>query len=238
MRSPDHPPAAVIAHGSGSTAEFVTRVFTRPLAEAGYRLVTWDRRGPAADGAAQLAALAGAERATLVGGVSLGAMLAVQYALSSRRQPLHGLLLALPPWLGPPGAVAALSDGAADRIDQHGLDAALDEIEESAVPWVAAEIRRAWPTYGAGALIAELRSTARTVGPAVDDLARCTTPVGLVAMDDDPFHPADVATQWAAALPHAVVETIPLDGPATNVDVIGAAAVAAWQRARRVSESR
>jgi pimeloyl-ACP methyl ester carboxylesterase len=130
-----------------------------------------------------------------------------------------------------------LSARAADEVEQLGIDRALDNIDASAVPWVAAEIRRAWPAYGAAALIAELRETASTVGPTVDDLARCTTPVGLVAMDDDPFHPADIASQWASALPHAVVEAIPLDAPASNVDAIGTAAVRAWQAALRFSGS-
>ena len=228
---------AVVAHGSGSSADFVERAFTRPLAAAGYQLVTWDRRGTMGDGVAQFAALAEAERPTLVGGVSSGAMLAVRYVLDNDPHPLDGLLLALPPWLGAPAAVAGMSADAASQIENRGLAATLDDIEVSAVGWVAAELRRAWPAYGTRALIDELRATAQTVGPSVEDLARVTQPAGLVALAGDPFHPAAVAAQWAAAMPNAVVETIGRDAPAESVDVIGAAAVHAWQSARLLSGS-
>src|SRR5437764_12633379 len=88
--------AAVIAHGAASSADFVRRAFARPLASIGYELVTWDRRTPVQDADQELAALVRANDATVVGGVSVGALLATRYALSAGDR-LTGLLVALPP---------------------------------------------------------------------------------------------------------------------------------------------
>jgi pimeloyl-ACP methyl ester carboxylesterase len=230
-------PAALIAHGSGSTADFVVRAFGDPLAAAGYRLVTWDRRGSIEDAAADLAALAKTEDVALVGGVSLGATLAVDYASRATRR-LDGVLVALPPWLGPAGEVARLSANAADRIERDGLAATLDGIEQSAVRWVAKEIRAAWTAYGEHAIVTELRQTAAMTGPSRELLAQCTAPVGLVALADDPFHPADVAAQWCDAISRAAVETLPLTAPDEGVAVIGAMALRALRLASNLSGSR
>jgi pimeloyl-ACP methyl ester carboxylesterase len=225
-------PAAVIAHGSGSTADFVVRAFGESIAGAGYRLVTWDRRVAPRDGAAEFRALADRESAVLVGGVSIGALFAVRYAIATAAtRPLDGLLVALPCWLGDPGAVAALSAAAADRISTQGLAASLGEIGRAAVGWVADEISRAWPAYGEKGIETELRDTAATAGPTSQELAGCELATGLVALTGDPFHPAETAAQWAAALPQAHVEMLGLDAPAGGIDVIGAAAMRALHTA-------
>jgi hypothetical protein len=122
-------PVAVVLPGAGSTAEFVTRAFGPPLAEAGYALVTADlEAGPDL----VPAALAGLDEAVrryrvrLAGGVSLGAQLAVRWAAGSAAAAgLHGLLLALPAWSGPPGAVAAVSAVAAAEVEAYGVAGAL-----------------------------------------------------------------------------------------------------------------
>jgi pimeloyl-ACP methyl ester carboxylesterase len=88
---------AVIAHGAASSAEFVRRAFAAPLESAGLELVTWDRRTPVQDAAAEFAAVVEESQAIVVGGVSVGALLATNYALSDAGRRLTGLLVVLPP---------------------------------------------------------------------------------------------------------------------------------------------
>jgi pimeloyl-ACP methyl ester carboxylesterase len=222
---------AVIAHGAGSSADFVSRAFGEPLAAAGYDVVSWDRRTPVAAADLELAELVARTGATIVGGMSVGALLATRFALSPEGARLDGLLVALPP--PPPRA---------DTTDDD--DAGVPEVDElielacrTAVPWVAAEIRAAWPTYEPMELLRELRTASVATTPTAAELAKCRVPTGVVALADDPVHPVEIAAMWANAIPRAALETVPLTGPATGVSVIGAAAVRAWQRARAVSGS-
>jgi pimeloyl-ACP methyl ester carboxylesterase len=106
------------------------------------------------------------------------------------------------------------------------------------VPWVGEEIRAAWPTYQPEELVRELISASQALPPSYAELARCVVPAGVVALADDPVHPAAVAMEWANALPTAELETVQMHEPATDVSVFGAAAVRAWLRAQTVSESR
>jgi pimeloyl-ACP methyl ester carboxylesterase len=220
---------AVILPGSGSTADFVTRAFGPALAAAGYRLVSADP--PAGPDAVELTLLAldaaaRRHRPALVGGVSLGAHLAVRWAAAAGPPP-HGLLLALPAWTGKPGPVAAASAHAADLVEALGVTGALARARKGAEPWVLAELTAAWPTYQER-LADTLRSTARSRGPSTGELARIAAPVGIAAFADDPLHPLPVAEQWAGLLPQARLRTLRLAEVAADRAVLGAAAVAAW----------
>jgi len=225
-------PAAVIAHGSASTADFVIRVFENSVTSRGLRLVTWDRRSPPAEAVGELAALVEATDAIVVGGISIGALIAAHHAVAAHER-LQGLLLALPPWLGEPDDIAALSATAASDIAGHGVATALQAMAVHAPSWVAAEVTEAWLRWAAPddkALIAELHATATTVGPTATDLSHCTVPTGIATFDDDPLHPVSAARAWAAALPRAATVTLPRERAASDRGVIGAAAVAAWQQ--------
>lgn len=221
---------AVIAHGAGSSADFVGRAFGEPLAAAGFDVVSWDRRTPVASADLELAQLVARTGATVVGGVSVGALLATRFALSPGGAGLAGLLVALPP---PPPRQ--------ERPDDNAGAPEIDELIElacrTAVPWVAAEIRAAWPTYESNELLHELRTASVATTPTAAELANCRVPTGVVALAGDPVHPVEVAAMWANAIPRAALETVPLVGPATSVSVIGAAAVRAWQRACVLSGS-
>lgn len=225
-------PAAVIAHGSASTAAFVGRVFSAPLSAAGFRLVTWDRRTPPDSADGELAEIAGAVEARVVGGISVGALLAARYAVAGH-DALDGLLLALPPWLGTPDEAAALSAAAAAEVAAHGLDDVLDRMSEGAVHWVADEVAQAWRAWvavrGFDGLVAELRAAAAMPGPGAQELASLDVPTGIVAFVEDPLHPLTSAQAWAQALPRAALITIEVGAPATDRGVIGSAAVTAWQ---------
>jgi pimeloyl-ACP methyl ester carboxylesterase len=222
---------AVIAHGAASSADFVRRVFAKPLESIGYDLVTWDRRTPVQEADREFAALVRDSGATVVGGISVGAILATRYALAEGDR-LAGLLVALPPPqpVGVPVPTAGGSE-AALHIDS-------EEATRGAVPWVADEIRAAWATYTQADLVRELTSASRAVPPTYDKLAQCVVPTGIVALSGDPVHPMDAADQWAKALPFAELETVQMHEPATDITVIGQAAVRAWLRAQVVSESR
>jgi pimeloyl-ACP methyl ester carboxylesterase len=213
---------AVIAHGAGSTADFVHRIFDEPFAAVGYAVVSWDRRTPVVDAADEFADLVRRNRATLVGGISVGAILATNLALSN--VDLDGLVVALPP---PPRNSAAT--GTPPRIDD--VAALIDDVAREAIPWVAAEIRAAWSTYDPAELARELHTASTAPPPSLGDLARCRVATGIVAMADDPVHPVAVAEAWQRAIPRSAMETVQLHAPANGLAVIGHAAVRAWQRA-------
>jgi pimeloyl-ACP methyl ester carboxylesterase len=122
-------PRAVIAHGSGSSPDFVRRAFGPALDDAGFALVALDERS--GDVSVVLAALRSAVESTgavLVGGVSLGAHAAA--LLAAERGDLAGVLLVLPAWSGPPNAVARLSATAADDVERRGLAAAVARVAD------------------------------------------------------------------------------------------------------------
>src|SRR5436190_4831481 len=223
---------AVIAHGAGSTAIFIHRAFAAPLAAVGYDVVSWDRRTPIDAAAEEFAELVIRSGASIVGGVSVGAILALEFAMTAAA--LDGVLIALPP-PDLKGTLMPEDDGGGAP---HDVRALVEEVSRDAVPWVAAEIRAAWPAYDLDALMRELRTAAVARTPTPTELARCRVPTGIVALADDPVHPVEVAAGWAQAMPRAAVETVQLHEPAVDVSVIGAAAVRAWQRARGLSESR
>ncbi len=222
---------AVLAHGCGSSEDFVARALSGPLRESGWSIETVEDRTGRVD--AVMGAVAAAVRASgagLVAGVSLGAHAVARWAA---RDPevtarLEGLLLLLPAWTGPPGPVAALSGDAAGRVERLGVSAALRTMDDGS--WVSGELARAWPTYGE-ALVPALRATADSPGPTLDELARIQVPVGIVAFVDDPFHPVEVAREWATAIPRAAVIELPLDAPALDREVLGRAALRAWNTA-------
>lgn len=232
-------PAAVIAHGSGSTAGFVARVFAGALAACGFRLVTWNQWDAGADRAlADLAGLADRFGAALLGGLSLGAHLAARLAASDSRVASCGLWLVMPAWTGDADAVARLSQDVAAAVTAHGVEGALQQVEEGAPPWVHGELADAWSAYGEERLVRALRDTASSLAPTRGELAALDRAAGVVALAGDPFHPESVAAAWAETLPRAAVRVVPPTGPAGDRGVLGRAAAHAWRAAGGVSGSR
>ncbi|PXY28155.1 thioesterase [Prauserella muralis] len=229
-------PAAVLLPGTGSDEVFVRSVFAGPLAAFGITLTTPAPAPGAAVVTGGLAALdAAAERAggpVLVGGISLGAHMATEWALRNPRR-CAGVLAALPAWNGAadraPAAVAARHS--ADLVARAGLTAALAASVEGVAPWLAAELTRAWRRHGAG-LADSLRAAAAHPAPELADLAALEVPVGIAACADDPVHPLPVARAWAAALPRAALCETTLAAFGADREALGRAAVLAWLRAR------
>lgn len=235
---------AVVLPGSGSDARFVRSAFDEPLAAVGAHLVAPDpdpRRGVVAGYRSALdEALRTARAMTsdtparlLVGGVSLGAHVAVDWAAHPGRSPhVAGLLLALPAWTGAPGdAPAALTARAtAQQLRDTDLDATVAAMRASAPRWLADELSRSWAAHGDG-LAAALDEAAATPAPRDAVLGGLTVPAGVVAAVDDPVHPAAVAHRWVGLLPRARLVETRLDAVGADPAVLGRAAVLGWLHA-------
>jgi pimeloyl-ACP methyl ester carboxylesterase len=229
----DQAPVAVLLPGTASDEVFVREVFQRPLRAVGIRLITpapVPGRGVAE---AHLRALSSAaeDAPVLVGGISLGAHLAAEWAV---RHPgrCAGLLLALPAWHGPadgrPASIAARYSARAVRA--HGVEPALAEATEGIDAWLAGELRRAWRRHGDG-LADTLDSAATRAAPTLDALRGIRAPAGIAACADDPVHPPAVAEAWAAALPTAGLTVTTLRALGSDRESLGRATVHAWLQA-------
>lgn len=232
------PVTAVVLPGSGSDEVFVRAAFAEPLRGAGIRLVAPGPRHGTGVVAGYHAALdAAADRAggpLLVGGVSLGAHVAVRWAAGPGAGRVAGLLLALPAWGGDPaGAPAARAARfTAAQVREGGLGSAVAAARAGAPAWLADELARAWAGHGAG-LADALDAAAAEPGPTPQELARPDVPAGVVGLVDDAVHPLAEARRWAGLLPRAVLVTSTLDAVGADPRVLGAAAVHGWQRAGR-----
>nr|WP_232327892.1 alpha/beta hydrolase [Kibdelosporangium sp. MJ126-NF4] len=209
---------------------FVRSVFEGPLRALGIRLVAPRPQPGNRLAEAHLRALdAAADEPVLVGGISLGAHLAVEWALAAPDR-CAGLLLALPAWNGRPGdAPAAVSARlSAMAVREHGLDATLAAVD--AEPWLTAELDRAWRRAEPG-LADSLDVAATRPAPELADLAGITVPAGIAGCADDQVHPIEVARTWAAALPHARLRTTTLAALGTDRESLGRATLLAWLNA-------
>ncbi len=218
----------VLLPGTGSDDHYVCRAFSGPLRGVGAVLVTPPPQPDRLiDG--YLSALDDAARAgpISVGGVSLGAAVAVAWALDHPTQ-VVAVLAALPPWTGAPGsAPAALSARyTASQLRADGLAATTKQMRASSPPWLADELTRSWhaqwPT-----LPDAMEEAATFVAPNRADLTRLAAPLGVVAAVDDPIHPLQVGVDWVAAAPHAALRTLTLDEMGANTAALGAACLAA-----------
>jgi pimeloyl-ACP methyl ester carboxylesterase len=227
----------VVLHGAGSDGTFVRAAFAAPLARAGYRLVAVeDRTGDPVLMALRLRRLLDRRPdIALVGGVSVGAHAAARWAASDERaRRLDGLLFVMPAWTGLDWATASMTRAAAATLRQSGVHHELARLRadtELARDWVMDELSRAWPLQSQ-TLADSLLRTAQSRGPYLSELAHVTTPVGIVALEDDPLHPASVAAAWTRHLRHAEVEHVSRHAPAHDRSVIGVAAIDALKRAQ------
>lgn len=228
---------AVVLPGSGSDDVFVRSAFAAPLRAAGIALLAPAPRSGAGVVAGYRAALdaaaARSDAPLLVGGVSLGAHVALRWAAGPGAGRVAGLLLALPAWSGDPaGSPAALAARlTADRVRGGGLSGAVVAARAGAPAWLADELARAWAGYGPG-LADALDAAAAEPGPTDGELAGLDVPAGVVGLVDDPVHPLAQARRWAGLLPRAVLVTSTLDAVGADPRVLGAAALEGWERAR------
>ena len=163
----------------------------------------------------------------MVGGVSIGAAVAVAWALENPERTI-AVLAALPAWTGRPAdsPAAIAAQHSARQLRDDGLDATTAQMRASSPRWLAEELARSWRGQWPD-LPDAMDEAAGYVAPTDAQLRRLAAPMGIAAAGDDPIHPLDVGRQWAAAAPHAAVHLVTLDQIGANPAALGAACLAA-----------
>ncbi len=215
----------LLAHGAGSSPEVVRRLLAPCLPHAA-EIVAPPLRGGADASAQVLADAAAGREVVLAAGVSMGAhALVLLAARSGARWPL---VLAMPAWTGAPGEVAAMTAVAAQDLAREGRTRVLDRLAadpSARDDWIRDELVAGWSTYADDAeLLAALRAAAVSTAPTLDELRTVRSPAAVVALADDPLHPAAVAEDWARTLPRAALRTVGRHDPRDDRAVLGRAA--------------
>lgn len=234
-------PAAVVAHGVGSSPRYVHEAFAEPLAAAGHRLVAYDMRGHGRSDraariadhdrrvhAADLGCVVESVGARIAGGISLGAHAAATWAAGSGPD-LDGLVLCIPALTGRVGPGEGPHAALAAEVRDVGVSGLLERIatDRQIRPWLATLLLRDWGGQDADSLAAALLSLDGGEGPTLDELGQISLPVGLAAWPEDPGHPLATAAAWADTLPRGVLEVTSLDAVGEDPSDLGAAALRA-----------
>jgi pimeloyl-ACP methyl ester carboxylesterase len=227
-------PAVLLCHGFGGSARNF-RLQARAL-EARFRVTLFDLRGharsPAPSGAAQyrldalladiaeLVAAAGSP--IILGGLSLGAKLALDYAL---REPtrVRALVLASYPSSGEEPKRRSWALGFAEAIEARGLDEAGAEFvwgERSRFdPKGAALIRQGFLEHAPQALahiLREVLATSPSPHTLAPQLRALTIPTCVIAGSDDP-ESLEPCRELAELLPHAELHVLEGAGHVVNL---------------------
>ena len=223
----------VVLPGTGSDDDYIIRAFSRPLHGAGAQLLApQPQPDHLLDG--YLAALdnAAGRGPIAVGGVSIGAAVAVAWALAHPDRAV-AVLAALPAWTGAPGnAPAAIAARhSAQQLRHDGLAATTHQMRASSPPWLADELTRSWQSQWPH-LPDAMEEAAAYVAPTRAQLQQLAVPMGVAAAVDDPVHPVEIGMEWAAAAPHAALRTATLDQIGTDPAALGAACLAALEAAQ------
>ena len=222
----------VLLPGAGSDDDYIYRVFSGALHDAGAAVAAAAPR-PGGLIAGYLADLdnAAADGPIAVGGISIGAAVAVTWALSHPGRAV-AVLAALPAWTGSPEAAPAAlaARQAALALRRDGLVAATAQMRASSPLWLADELTRSWVGQWP-ALPDAMEEAADYVAPTPPALEGLAIPMGVGAAVDDPVHPVEVAVEWVTAAPRAVLRTVTLDEIGADPAVLGAACVSALREA-------
>jgi pimeloyl-ACP methyl ester carboxylesterase len=222
----------VLLPGTGSDDDYVYRAFSGALHDVGAVVVTpspqpdrlIDGYRDALDDASRGSPIA-------VGGVSIGAAVAAEWALA---HPGHvvAVLAALPAWTGEPEvAPAALAARhSAEMLRRDGLASATAQMRAGSPAWLADELTRSWVGQWP-ALPDAMEEAARYVAPTCGQLESLTVPMGVASATDDPIHPVEVGFEWVAAAPRAALRTLTLVEMGEDPAVLGAACLAALAEA-------
>ena len=223
------PSALVALPGTGSDADYARRAFAPAAQSLGVELIAVD---PAADGIEAgyrraLDTAAAQHRHLLVGGVSIGACVALDWAVDDDR--CVGVFAALPPWLDSARDAPASHSArvTAELIDRHGLDGAIAHMVAGSPAWLGAELGRSWSAIGP-ALRAHLDEAAGLSIPTRDRIAALRVPLIVTAAVDDPVHPIAVARRWAQHARNAVLRSVTLEQWGADASILGRESVLGW----------
>jgi pimeloyl-ACP methyl ester carboxylesterase len=218
----------VLLPGTGSDDDYVRRAFAAPLREAGAVVVAPPPQPDRLiagyvselDDAARIGPIA-------VGGVSIGAAVALNWALANPARAV-AVLAALPPWTGSPETAPAAQAArySADVLRRDGLVSATAQMRASSPPWLADELARSWLGQWPS-LPDAMDAASRYVAPTSAELGTLTVPMGVAAATDDPVHPLGVAMEWAASATRATLRTVTLVEMGVEPSVLGSACLAA-----------
>jgi len=229
-------PTLVLGHGFGGSARNF-RAQVRGLAPR-FRVVRFDARGHARSEAPEDSAAYRPEAfvadvarvldqvgapSAVIGGLSMGAGIALRFALAHPRRTRALVLASFPAGRDVAGSFRAVAEDFAATIERDGLEAAGARFvwgpDSGLEPRAAALIRQGFLEHDPHALACTLREVI-AVQPSAADMAdvlpAITQPVLLIAGDRD--RPAVAASHaLAAGLPHARVAVIPDAGHLVNV---------------------
>lgn len=222
----------VLLPGTGSDDDYVYRAFAPALHGAGAVVVTPhpqpDRLVAGYREALDEAATAGP---VAVGGVSIGAAVALDWALA-RPGGAVAVLAALPAWTGSPATAPAAMTArhSAHVLRRDGLAAATAQMRASSPRWLGDELTRSWVAQWP-ALPDAMDEAAGYAAPTCAELEALTAPLGVAAATDDPVHPLEVGMEWVSAAPRAALRTVTLAEMGADPAVLGTACLAALAEA-------
>lgn len=223
---------AVVLPGTGSDAHFVDRVFREPLRSRGIDIVAVepDPRG-VVDSYVRAMDAAARRGPVLVGGVSIGAAVALEWA-ANHPDLAVGVLAALPAWTGDPRSAPAAASArwTASELRTHGLEAVTAAMAASSPAWLATELTRSWKAQWPD-LPSALEEAAGVHALDVDGLRALQVPVGVAAAVDDAVHPLETGRQWAREIPRAALATLSLADIGADPTGLGGSCLAALDEA-------
>ncbi len=228
-----HPPyvgadtVVVALPGTGSDADFAARAFAGTaltviaIDPGGGGLISGYRK--ALDDAAAV------RGPILAAGVSIGACVAVQWAIENPTS-CAGVLAALPPWLGDPASAPAARSATLtlDLLRRRGLETTITQMAAGSPSWLADELSRSWRGT-ADRLESLLAEAAAYWAPTADMIARLQVPLAITAAVDDPVHPYEVARVWSESAPMSVLSEVTLADLGADPSVLGRTTISAWR---------
>ncbi|KZL30530.1 MULTISPECIES: alpha/beta fold hydrolase [Rhodococcus] len=229
MQNSELATVAVVLPGTGSDAHFADRAFRAPLEALGVRIVAIEpdpRR--VVDGYLDaMDRAADTHGRIIVGGVSIGAAVALQWAADNPDRTVS-VLAALPAWTGSAddAPAAASARFTAGQLRSEGLESVIAAMLASSPAWLGAELERSWRSQWPD-LPAALDEAASYHSLGESALRAVGVPVGIASAVDDPVHPVSVAQAWAASLPRGAVATTTLDMIGRDPAVLGSTCIKA-----------
>ncbi|MYR05791.1 alpha/beta hydrolase [Gordonia sp. SID5947] len=221
------PTTIVAIPGTGSDADYVHRAFGPAADEMGLTLVALEPSTDLVDGHLRsLDEIADAAGPLIVGGVSIGAAIALSWALHN---PCAGVWAALPAWTGDPADAPAAWSARATvaALAADGLEPTIAAMAASSPAWLAAELSRSWRGLHPG-LGKQLADAAEFHSPDLAQIATLTAPLAITAATDDPVHPGEVGRAWAAAAPRSALAEVTLAEWGDNPAVLGFGCARGW----------